>query len=75
MASGIKKENVERGDTTSKTGHYKAYDRQGTIIWEDKEFVIGKSQVSSGLSIVMRAAQIMNGKEELHRWDPDNMLP
>lgn len=74
MVSSIKKENIERGGTTSKTGHYKAYDRDGKVIWEDKAFEIGKTQVSSGLSIVMRAAQIMDGKEELHRWDPDHML-
>lgn len=55
-------------------GHYMAYDRQGTVIWEDKDFIIGVSQLPPGLSIGMRACQVKNGKTVLHQWDPDNMF-
>lgn len=69
------KENVERSEAGDrKHGHYKAYDKHGAVIWEDPDYIIGTTQIPSGLSIGMAYAQIFNGKEVIHAWDPENLL-
>lgn len=59
---------------TRKKGHYKAYGHDGTVMWEQKDFVIGVDQIPSGLADGMKACTVTDGKTLVHRWDPHNML-
>lgn len=72
---------ARKGDKTfetpkSKRGLYRAYDKQGTVVWECEDFEPGKSKVPFGISFAMAASQIVDAKGEvIHRWDPSKMLP
>jgi len=75
MARGTetKKKGVE--DVSRKSGHYEAFDRQGTVIWSCEDFEAGRSQVPPGISIAMKAGRITdhNGVV-IHKWDPSGMF-
>lgn len=56
-------------------GHYRAYSKEGKLIWEDPEFIVGSSQIPWGLSISMGAAEITDAKgHRVHTWDPHDIL-
>lgn len=65
----------ERNGIEHKVGHYRAYGKDGTVLWEKTDFTIGEDQIPVGLSITMGACTIKVGKEEIFRWNPWNVLP
>lgn len=65
----------QRTDVQRKAGHYRAFDGQGTVIWEQDPFVVGVDKIPGGLSEAMHACTITGPDGKLtHRWDPWKMF-
>lgn len=57
-----------------KTGHYRAYDRKGVLIWEQTDFTVGVDRIPMGVSLCMGAGSIKDGKTLLFKYDPWRLL-
>jgi len=54
-------------DSTKPTGHYKAFGKDGELIWEQKSFEVGVDHVPAGISMGMVAMTITGPKGKVLR--------
>lgn len=51
-------------------GAFKAFGRDGSVLWEKDDFVQGVDLVPPGVSVGMVASTLTDAKGEVRRWDP-----
>lgn len=69
-----KHEITERPKLDKLIGHYRAFDQEGTVIWEKKDFEVSKEMSPPGLSLSMKYSTVTVGGKIVRKWDPQNLL-